>query len=126
MREKLPKLKTIRNKADSLLTPIIKLMFPNCLLCGQRTEVAHHHFHKSESNGLRYDLDNLIPLCNSCHFSLHKRESHYASRIVVIKGIDWFSDLEKKKWEYCKADVHYFIAQHKRLKELLDDLMITK
>lgn len=122
MKTKLPKLSTIRTKCDNLLTPIIKLIFPKCLLCGKDTEVAHHHFHKSESNRLRYELDNLINLCQSCHLSLHMRESHHASRIVVIKGVNWFVDLEKKKWEYVKADVHWYIAQHKRLQELYEDL----
>lgn len=122
MRTKLPSLKTARNKADALLTPIIKLQYPNCLLCGQPTQVAHHFQHRSKSTILRYDLNNLIPLCNSCHYKLHQNESYWAAIIVQMRGIDWFNDLRKRGQEIIKADVHFFIAQAERLKEILDEL----
>ncbi len=124
--KKLPSLKTTRNKCDSLLTPIIKLLSPHCLLCGRDTEVAHHHVHKSKSTILRYHFFNIIELCNSCHFKLHQNESYWASKIVDIKGIEWFKLLDKKKNEIVKADVHWFIYQYEILnnthKQLLKDL----
>lgn len=116
--KKLPKISTVRNKCDSLLTPIIKFLYPNCLLCGRQTEVAHHHVHKSKSTRLRYELDNLINLCTSCHCKLHQNESYWASKIVDIKGMDWFKKIDKLGQEIVKADVHWFILQHERLSEL--------
>jgi hypothetical protein len=89
--------KFTQKKCDSLLTPIIKKLFPHCLLCGGQTEVAHHHCHKSKSLTLRYDFENLIPLCGKCHMKLHWNESYWASIIVKIKGLKWVAYLEKKK-----------------------------
>lgn len=92
------------------------------MLCGKDTEVAHHHVHKGASTRLRYDIDNLIPLCNHCHLALHMQESYHASRIVDIKGLDWFRELQKKKQETVKADVHYYIANYERLNNILKSL----
>ena len=88
-----------QKSCDKLLSPIIVKLYPRCLLCNGQTQVAHHHCHKSKSLTLRYDFKNLIPLCNSCHFKLHFNESFWASKIVKIKGLKWFSYIEKKKQE---------------------------
>lgn len=117
-KKRLPSIKTMRNKCDKLLTPIIKERYPNCLLCGKYTEVAHHFCHKSKSTRLRYELSNLINLCNSCHYKLHQNESYWASRIVEIKGLKWFQEIDKIKNEIVKSDVHYFISQYEKLKAL--------
>ena len=120
---KKPTLKTLRNKCDKFLTPIIISMYPNCLLCPftervcSKTQVAHHHVHKSKSSRLRYYIPNLIPLCHQCHLMLHNNESFWASKIVEIKGIEWFQGLEKKKNEIVKVD-RFFYERH--LKELED------
>jgi len=82
---------------DKLLSPILVKFKPVCLLCGGRTQVAHHHVHKSKSLALRYDFENLINLCNGCHFKLHHNESYWASRVLQIKGMKWFVGLEKRK-----------------------------
>ena len=122
LKRKLPSVSSVRNKADALLTPIIKAAFPRCLLCSGETQVAHHFVHKSQSTRLRYEFDNLIPLCHKCHQALHHNEGFYASRIVAYKGVVWFQNLEKIKREIVKADVHYFIGHLERLKEKLKEL----
>lgn len=121
-RTKLPTTKSMRNKCDKLLTPIIQKMYPYCLLTGAPTEVAHHHVKKSESSALRYYLPNLIPLTHKAHQALHAHETIYSSKIVAIKGIDWWNDLEREKKREMKCDVHYYIAEYARLKELHDSL----
>lgn len=124
-RDKLPKIVTMRNKCDKLLTPIIKEMHPHCLLqgsatCAYETQVAHHHVHKSKSNRLRYEIDNLIPLCHSCHLMLHQNESYWASKVVAIRGIEWFEKIEKMKQETVKCDIHWYIANYERLRAILE------
>ena len=114
-----PTIKSLRKKADDLLSPLVIKLYPSCLLCGRPTEVAHHHCHKSKSNSCRYYLPNLINLCCSCHFALHKNESLYASRIVAIKGLEWFKDIEKKKQEYVKTDIYFYLGNYERLSKLL-------
>lgn len=86
---------------DALLSPLIKLKHPRCLLCGGDTQVAHHHVHKSKSLNLRYDEENLIPLCNPCHLKLHYNESYWASKVVEKKGMEWFRNLDAKKDVIC-------------------------
>ena len=119
---KSPTIKSVRNKCDKLLSPIIIKLYPRCLLCGGQTQVFHHHKHKSSSTRLRYEIENGIPLCNSCHYKLHQNESYWASKIVDIKGLDWFRKLDKLGTEIVKADVHFYLAQYERLKKMLDKL----
>lgn len=122
VRTKLPKLSTMRNKCDALLTPITKKLHPNCLLCGLETQVGHHHIKKSTSSALRYYLPNLIGLCNHCHLKLHCDEILWTGRVIKIMGMDWLDDLEEKKNVYTKIDIHYYIAEHKRLSDILNSL----
>lgn len=117
--KKLPSIKTVRTKCDNQLTPIIKRLYPYCLLCNQATEVAHHHVHKSKSTRLRYEISNLVNLCNSCHLKLHMNESYWASVIVEKRGLEWFRGLQKVKDEIVKADVHYYLRNLERLKKYL-------
>jgi 5-methylcytosine-specific restriction endonuclease McrA len=124
-RKKLPAISTMRNKCDNLLTPIIKLTHPHCLLCGAPTEVAHHHVHKSSSNRLRYEIINLINLCNSCHCALHNNESYYASKVVMQKGLAWFEEIERLKRQTVKPDVHWYIGNYESLKSYLSALQQT-
>lgn len=109
--------KKTQKNCDDLLTPIIKKRHPNCLLCGKYTQVAHHFIRKSVSSKLRYEFDNLIPLCNGCHFRLHHvDEGGYVGRIIKIKGQDWFNSIEKTKREYTK---HNYDIEFERLNNIL-------
>ena len=111
-------IKTLRNKADSLLTPLTIKLKPKCLLCGGPTQVAHHHVHKSKSNRLRYHLENLINLCSGCHFKLHQNESKWASEIVRIKGMEWYENLRKIEQEYVKVDRFFYLKAIEYLNEV--------
>lgn len=122
-RSKLPSSKTMRNKCDKLLTPIIKLMYPTCLFTGEPTEVAHHHFKKSTSSACRYYIPNLIPLTHKAHMRLHSDEILWAGRVVQNKGLEWLEDLERQKKVEVKTDVHWYMENYKRLRELYDSLL---
>jgi 5-methylcytosine-specific restriction endonuclease McrA len=117
-KKKLTPLKKLRTIADGLLTPLIKRLFPRCLLCGNPTQVAHHYIKKSESNRLRYIVENLINLCTSCHCALHNHETIYGNRIVKIKGQEWHDKLIKMKQEYIKVDRGYYENAITKLNEL--------
>lgn len=121
-RSKLPPLKTMRNKCDALLTPIIKKMYPQCIFTGQETQVAHHAIKKSTSSALRYYLPNLIPLTHFAHSRLHSDEILWTGRLIAIKGLDWWNDLEEKKNVYTKVDIHWYIENYQRLKDIYDSL----
>ena len=87
--------KITQKMCDDLLTPIVKGLFPQCLLCGKPTQVAHHHFKKERSLTLRYNFKNLIPLCNGCHFQMKFDEGILSCRIMLIKGRSWFVKLNE-------------------------------
>ena len=118
----------LQSKCDKLLTPIIKAEFPVCLLngamgninCTYDTQVAHHHVKKSKASSLRYNLDNLIPLCNHCHAMLHHNETYWSSKLVEIKGIAWFQDLELKKWDSIQINKAYYEEELERLQKELE------
>lgn len=108
----------LQKKCDALLSPTVRILHPQCLLCSMDTQVAHHHVHKSKSNALRYDFDNLINLCHKCHMALHHNESYYASRIVVIKGVKWFNKIEKiKNQTIIKTNLAYYTNKLEELEE---------
>ena len=118
--KKVSSLGSLRNKCDKLLTPRTVKQCPRCELCGKPSQVAHHFVHKSKSNRLRYEMINLIPLCNSCHFALHQNESEYAGRIVKGRGLLWFETLEILKRETIKVNRQYYENQLKQLQALVN------
>ena len=97
-------------------------MFPKCFLCGVKTQVAHHFIHKSKSSALRYDLDNLIPLCHHCHLMLHHNESKWAGMIINQKGLEWFNDLQRRGNEIVKTTQQWYEVHLERLKKIYDGL----
>jgi 5-methylcytosine-specific restriction endonuclease McrA len=119
LKKKKTKIQKLRSKCDSYLTPIIKKQYPSCFFCGGPTQVAHHFIHKSKSNSLRYDLDNLINLCGRCHCALHNNESYYTGKIIEAKGMDWFQKLVKKN-KIIKANTKWYEDNLNRLKKELD------
>jgi 5-methylcytosine-specific restriction endonuclease McrA len=108
MRKQKTAMQKTRDEADHLLTPLIQRMYPFCLLCLKPTQVAHHHIKKSESSRLRYEIDNLIPLCHVCHFNLHNHETIYSGKIIDKLGINWHNELISLKDEYVKVNIDFY------------------
>ena len=116
----------MKNKCDKLCTPVIKKLFPLCESCGQPTQVAHHFFEKSRSNRLRYDIKNLIPLCNSCHCKIHNR---FGASIVgcldvsdIIRnkrGENWYNEIRQLSKESVKTDIIFYQKSLEYLESLL-------
>ena len=53
--------------------------------CKSKYKIQAHHIKKwSRAASLRYDIDNGITLCKSCHDSINGAESHYESLITEI------------------------------------------
>ena len=97
---------TLRRKADKLYQ--LKYRGTECLACGKPAEVVHHFIPKSQSNNLRYDPDNAISLCNSCHFSHHtKGDPHIVSTIIEKNGLEWVNELQNKRSVICKFGIGY-------------------
>jgi len=74
----------------------------------------------SKSNALRYYIPNFIPLTNAEHQALHNNESYYASKIVSIRGIEWFQDIERMKRTTVKTDRFFYMEHLEKLKAMLE------
>jgi len=89
---------TLQKKADQLLQELGRELNKKCIVCGGPYSCLHHYVKKSQSTALRYDLDNCIPLCHSCHSSIHVNLNDLvAGRIALMKGQEWVEGLERKK-----------------------------
>jgi 5-methylcytosine-specific restriction endonuclease McrA len=120
-------LKKLRDKADSLLTPLCKKISPNCEACNQPTQVGHHWIEKSRSSFLRYDMRNLIALCNPCHAKIHNRFGNsvvggldVAEIIIKKRGRAWKNQLDKDQQIHQAVNKSFYIENHNRLKELYE------
>jgi 5-methylcytosine-specific restriction endonuclease McrA len=103
-------IKYLRSKADNLLQKLIRQLYSKCEVCGQPISCGHHYWQKSSSSGLRYNLKNIIPICQSCHFKLHNGDPSIQAKIIFIRGKKWYFDLLKEKeiTRYTKTDRLYY------------------
>jgi 5-methylcytosine-specific restriction endonuclease McrA len=91
----LPKLK---ERADRALQDYFRRHKTKCEMCGGRYEVAHHFIHKKLSNYLRYDENNLIFVCQSCHSKFHSfPEPTYPIRVQQMRGQEWLNYIESHR-----------------------------
>lgn len=89
--------------------------YKKCFLCNKENQVLHHFFPKSVSSYLRYDWENLVPLCNGCHMRLHQSgDPRYEQMIINQKGEAWYQYLESHARDYVKVDKWYYenIKEH--------------
>ena len=101
-RKKLPSIQKLTHKLDKAIQDYYRRNIMGCESCGKRAEVMHHHHPKSRSNYLRFDPDNLIYLCNSCHFKLHKGDPTIAYNYRQMHLPDWEKELTEKCHTYKK------------------------
>ena len=88
----LPKLK---DKADRALQDYFRRHKSECEMCGGQYQVAHHFIHKKLSNYLRYDIANLIFVCNPCHSKFHSfPEPTYPAKVYKMRGDEWLDYIE--------------------------------
>lgn len=112
----------MRKKCDDLLTPIIKILYPRCLITGEPTEVAHHHVKKSISSSLRYYIPNLIPLTHKAHSALHQNETYWNEFVETIKGREWKEDIDRQRKVPVKADLQWYTENYNRLKAFYEEI----
>lgn len=91
------KLSTLRNKCDKAMQETGRKVYSKCLVCGYPMSCLHHCYTKGSCSALRYDWENLIPLCQKCHFFHHNGDPRIMVEILKVKGQDWWEALEWKK-----------------------------
>ena len=115
----------LQNVADKLLQEANHILHKKCEACGGENQVGHHWIEKSRSSFLRYDLRNIIPLCNSCHSKIHNIFGNsivgglnIAEKIISIRGKKWKTEMDRLQSEYVKTDISFYQANIEKLENL--------
>jgi len=113
------KKKRLGDKCLRLWTEILLNRANNrCEICGQEANQVHHYIKKSQSNILKYDLDNGIPLCVKHHFLIHYgQEAELNAEIVKNRGFKWHNKLIIKKKIITKNSITWYQENIERLEE---------
>lgn len=105
------KYRALETKADRLLQQHYVPLNPNCIVCGGMTSEMHHVVYKSQSNALRYDPLNLVPLCKRCHCRHHlSGDPNILATIIKIKGQSWFDELQSRRHNITKLNREYLLG----------------
>lgn len=124
--------KVLQKKADKLMQQIYTKKYPKCDICGKPTYCMHHFIEKSRSNRLRYEEENLIPVCQLCHSYIHNRTYFYPRSLnnvnrsydyvdmIINKrgGKSWKDKMEKLGRETIKTNLSYYENIIKLLEKL--------
>lgn len=103
------KKRILQRKADKIAQQIFVSLNPYCLICGGKTSCGHHYYPKSTASSLRYDFQNLIPLCAGHHFSHHNGNPEIHNRVNELKGKKWLEELRAKKRNlFVKTSLGYY------------------
>lgn len=87
-------IKKLKKEADKLYQEKYIREKPKSVVSGQPTEVIHHFIPKGQSNNLRYDEKNAVPLTHAEHFAHHtKGDPEIVTKIVQFYGVKWYNDL---------------------------------
>lgn len=114
-------IKRLRKKADSLLQEVIQKYYSGCLVCGRTPFCGHHYFPKSTSTPLRYDFENIIPLCAGCHLKHHTGYPEIQNKINEVKGEDWVNEITKRKYQLSvKPNLAWYKTQIEILSTMRD------
>lgn len=99
----------LQAECDKLLQETGRKLYPKCEVCGKPMSCLHHYYPKSVSARLRYDWDNLIPICNGCHMRHHQAgDPNIHNTVNKKRGNAWLTTLQKKKNEYIKVNKEYY------------------
>ncbi len=128
--KKVSELGKYRNRCDKLMQQIYTKKYPKCDVCGEPTNCMHHFVEKSRSNRLRYEEENLIPVCKRCHMFIHNRTGRfglnnivrsYSTQDIIIEkrgGKKWKDKMEKLGRETIKVNKGYYLEVEEKLIKL--------
>lgn len=98
-----------QKKCDTKLQHKGKELYQKCEVCSKPMSCLHHFFPKSVSSRLRYDWDNLIPICNGCHMRHHQaNDPTIHGTILKKRGQAWYEVLIVKKYEPMDINIGYY------------------
>ena len=121
----------LKAKCDKVMQQIYTAKNPKCDICGKPTYCMHHFVEKSRSNRLRYEEENIIPLCQLCHSYTHNkmnrfmlnnlnRSYSYVDMIINKRGgKEWKDKMEIIGRETIKTNIQYYEVKLEELSKLL-------
>lgn len=89
----------LMKQADALLQAINRTENEHCEHCGGPNEVGHHFIRRRACADLKYDLENIIPLCQACHTNHHKDNDNINVYMERKRGSEWHDRLVRLKRE---------------------------
>ena len=103
---KKPSRKTLRNKLDKIIREIVKKK-GSCERCNRRPPIVQlqtAHIFSRKNLSVRWDLDNVLCLCASCHFWAHQNPVEFAEFVKYKLGKERYEKLKikantPKQWE---------------------------
>lgn len=98
-----------QRKCDSRLQEKGRELYSKCEVCGKPMSCLHHFYPRRVSARLRYDWDNLIPICNGCHMRHHQAgDPKIHGTVIKKRGQAWYDILLSKSRESIKVDKFYY------------------
>ena len=98
MKHKVSKKQKLKRELDKFIQQIYVPLNPECLVCCNHTSCMHHYVPKAQSLYLRWRKENLIPLCQGCHFSHHSKGDPYIHETILKrKGFRWADELNRDR-----------------------------
>ena len=95
---------------DNLWSKLVKEKAHHiCERCGKRESLNSHHVFGRRSYSVRWDIDNGVCLCASCHrfssvFSAHETPTLFTEWVIKKRGRRWYTKLDKRHNEIYKGD----------------------
>ena len=115
------KKKKTEREALKLWKSIVLERFPLCVACKERRSVdPHHYYYKSSYGFLKFDLDNGVGLCGTCHSALHFGGDPKKKTDKIDKNMPkgWKQKLKKKSQNAPQGtykNLTWLEAQYKKL-----------
>ena len=116
---KKPKRKTLRNKLDKLCRLMVYER-DNCQRCGGHNYLQTAHIFSRSMLSVRWDLDNMLLLCASCHFWAHKNPILFTEFVRNYLGEMKYENLKIKATMIKKFTVEELESMIKNYGESLD------
>ncbi|MCF7875366.1 MAG: hypothetical protein K9L99_05855 [Candidatus Omnitrophica bacterium] len=115
--------KTLENKLDKLWAEAIKLRAGyRCEYCGNINNLNSHHIFTRSRKATRWELNNGVCLCVSCHtfsskFSAHKAPIEFTHWLEKTRGVKWLKILENMSNEVYKPTIEDLEETEKYLQD---------
>ena len=110
-----PSKTTLRNKLDKIVSEIVRAK-GKCQNCGGTNSLQAAHIFSRTYNNTRWDLDNVLCLCASCHFYFHKNPLEFSHWV----GEDKYQLLKEARNQITKYTTDDLQIKYNVLKELLE------